>query len=116
MPSKDCKNSGESTKYVDRIEEFARFNVKTPVVRYRSIHEYKRAELHKLPSSSSWTKEETDCLMDLCEQFDLRFVTIADRFVSHLKNRYDQKQLRKLNLEGLCESAIDSKTKMPISE
>jgi len=90
--------------------------VKTPVVRYKSIHEYRKAGLHKLPSSSSWTKEETDCLMDLCEQFDLRFVIIADRFVSNLKDKYDQKQLRKLNLEGLCESAVDSKTKRPISE
>lgn len=40
-----------------------------------------------------WTKEETSQLFELCEQFDLRFVVIADRFspfrpVEDLKNRY----------------------------
>ncbi|KAK9161783.1 hypothetical protein Syun_008124 [Stephania yunnanensis] len=40
-----------------------------------------------------WTKEETDHLFELCEQFDLRFIIIADRFpssrsVEDLKNRY----------------------------
>lgn len=40
-----------------------------------------------------WTKEETDQLFDLCQQFDLRFVVIADRFpssrtVEELKDRY----------------------------
>lgn len=40
-----------------------------------------------------WTKEETDKLFDLCEQFDLRFIVVADRFptsrtVEELKNRY----------------------------
>ena len=109
-------SSGESQHQVDRIDQFARFNVKTPVVRYRSAREYVAAGLHKLPSSSSWTKEETDCLMDLCEQFDLRFVVIADRFVSNLKERYDEKQLRKLKLAGPRESAIDSKAKIPISQ
>jgi len=27
-----------------------------------------------------WTKEETDYLLDLLEQFDLRFVVVADRY------------------------------------
>lgn len=40
-----------------------------------------------------WTKEETDQLFDLCKQFDLRFIVIADRFpssrtVEELKDRY----------------------------
>lgn len=40
-----------------------------------------------------WTKEETDLLFSLCEQFDLRFIVIADRFpssrtVEELKDRY----------------------------
>ncbi|KAI8146957.1 hypothetical protein BJV82DRAFT_665062 [Fennellomyces sp. T-0311] len=43
-----------------------------------------------------WTKEETDYLMELCRQFDLRFVIIADRYqfgnskrsVEDLKDRY----------------------------
>ncbi|CAN0870865.1 SWR1-complex protein 4 [Linum grandiflorum] len=41
----------------------------------------------------SWTKQETDQLFDLCEQFGLRFVIVADRFPSsrtmeELKDRY----------------------------
>ena len=40
-----------------------------------------------------WSKEDTDRLFDLCEQFDLRFIVIADRFtpprtVEQLKSRY----------------------------
>ncbi len=40
-----------------------------------------------------WSREETDNLFDLCEQFDLRFIIIADRFtpprtVEELKGRY----------------------------
>lgn len=27
-----------------------------------------------------WTKEETDYLLDMLEQFDLRFVVVADRY------------------------------------
>lgn len=30
--------------------------------------------------SMGWTKEETDYLLDLLEQFDLRFVVVADRY------------------------------------
>eukprot|EP01028_Stygiella_incarcerata_P005292 TRINITY_DN2247_c0_g1_i1.p1 TRINITY_DN2247_c0_g1~~TRINITY_DN2247_c0_g1_i1.p1 ORF type:complete len:377 (-),score=111.98 TRINITY_DN2247_c0_g1_i1:49-1179(-) len=46
----------------------------------------------------SWTKEETNCLFDLCDRFDLRFPIIADRFgiqfphqhrsIPELQNRY----------------------------
>ena len=73
----------------DRIEQFAKLNYKTPVVKYVDHVEYLAAGLDKLPSSTSWTKLETDCLIDLCEQFDLRFHVIADRFVGALKERYD---------------------------
>jgi hypothetical protein len=27
-----------------------------------------------------WTKEETDYLLDMLEQYDLRFVVVADRY------------------------------------
>lgn len=30
--------------------------------------------------SMGWTKEETDYLLDLLEQYDLRFVVVADRY------------------------------------
>jgi len=31
-------------------------------------------------ANTDWSKEETDHLFDLCEQFSLRFIVIADRF------------------------------------
>ena len=57
--------------------------------------------------------------MDLCEQFDLRFVTIADRFFTHLKNAYDLKQIKEIkndDIEDLCKTAVDPLTRKPISE
>jgi DNA methyltransferase 1-associated protein 1 len=43
-----------------------------------------------------WTREETDYLFHLCQQFDLRFIVIADRYdypekertLEELKERY----------------------------
>lgn len=66
---------------------FAKYNKTVDVVRYTD------EEYAKYLSDSNWTREETDQLFDLCEQFDLRFIIIADRFtpsrsVEELKNRY----------------------------
>ncbi|XP_070671163.1 SWR1-complex protein 4-like isoform X8 [Malus domestica] len=52
------------------------------------IGDYSFAKYNKM-----WTKEETDQLFELCQQFDLRFIVIADRFpssrtVEELKERY----------------------------
>lgn len=65
--------------------------MKTEVVKYESSREYYDAKIDKLPSSTSWTKEETDCLMYLCERFNLRFTVIADRLALLVKDRYDRK-------------------------
>lgn len=70
---------------------FEKFNCRTDVVRYGSVSEYRQAGIDNLPSSSSWTKEETDCLMELCQRYNLRFLVIADRFVGYLKEKYDQR-------------------------
>eukprot|EP00878_Enallax_costatus_P034850 GHUV01038756.1.p1 GENE.GHUV01038756.1~~GHUV01038756.1.p1 ORF type:complete len:124 (-),score=39.18 GHUV01038756.1:61-432(-) len=40
--------------------------------------------------SMGWTKEETDYLLDMLEQFDLRFIVVADRY----NVRYKQQQWR----------------------
>lgn len=66
---------------------FAKYNKVVDVVRYTD------EEYTKYLSNSNWTREETDQLFDLCEQFDLRFIIIADRFtpsrsVEELKGRY----------------------------
>ncbi len=76
-------------KGMDRSEIFSKMNTKTEVIYYTSNLEYYKAKLDKLPSSSSWTKEETDCLMYLCKLYDLRFLIIADRFALTLKDFYD---------------------------
>lgn len=66
---------------------FAKYNKSVDVVKYTD------EEYEKHLADPMWTKEETDQLFELCKQFDLRFIVIADRFpssrtVEELKNRY----------------------------
>ncbi|KAL1840614.1 hypothetical protein VTJ49DRAFT_265 [Mycothermus thermophilus] len=53
---------------------FAKFNVKVSVPEYTD--DQYRANLE----SNEWTKEETDYLMELCRDFDLRWAVIWDRY------------------------------------
>ncbi|XP_074611802.1 DNA methyltransferase 1-associated protein 1-like isoform X1 [Acropora palmata] len=73
---------------------FARFNKTVDVPSY-SDEEYE-LYLHDAPPST-WTRDETDHLFDLCRRFDLRFIVIHDRFdkekyqgrtIEELKDRY----------------------------
>ena len=71
---------------------FSKYNKKV------KLHRYDDEEYRQLFSGDpSWSREETDYLMDMCERFDLRFVVIADRYdfkngvtrrVEDLKDRY----------------------------
>ncbi|KAL9255433.1 SWR1-complex protein 4-like protein, partial [Drosera capensis] len=66
---------------------FAKYNKSVEIIKYTD------EEYEKYLADSNWTREETDQLFDLCEQFDLRFVVIADRFpssrsIEELKERY----------------------------
>lgn len=66
---------------------FAKYNKTVDVVQYTD------EEYAKYLTDPNWTRHETDQLFDLCRQFDLRFIIIADRFtpsrsVEELKNRY----------------------------
>jgi DNA methyltransferase 1-associated protein 1 len=66
---------------------FAKYNKSVDILKYTD-EEY---ENHL--TDSVWTKEETDQLFEFCQNFDLRFVVIADRFpvsrtVEELKDRY----------------------------
>ncbi|KAM3687282.1 hypothetical protein ACB098_10G067200 [Castanea mollissima] len=66
---------------------FAKYNKSVDIVKYTD------EEYEKYLNDPGWTKEETDQLFDLCQQFDLRFIVIADRFsssrtVEELKDRY----------------------------
>lgn len=85
-------------------------------MRPRSKQEYLDAGIDNLPSSSSWSRLETECLFDLCEKYDLRFPAIADRYTDYLKARYDREQLARLNLTHLAETAVDPETREPISQ
>ena len=70
---------------------FSKYNKKIKLYRYDD-EEYRTL----LSGDPSWTREETDYLLDMCEKFDLRFVVIADRYtfggssrkVEDLKDRY----------------------------
>ncbi|KAK9136643.1 hypothetical protein Sjap_007237 [Stephania japonica] len=75
---------------------FAKYNKSVEVVKYTD-EEYEKHLTDPVGAilfcRLMWTKEETDRLFELCEQFDLRFIIIADRFpssrsVEDLKNRY----------------------------
>ncbi|XP_031498916.1 SWR1-complex protein 4 [Nymphaea colorata] len=66
---------------------FAKYNKHVDIIKYTD------EEYEKYLTDPDWTKEETDQLFDLCEQFDLRFIVVADRFptsrsVEELKSRY----------------------------
>lgn len=51
-----------------------KFNVKVSVPSYTP----EQYEAHF--KSEEWTKEETDYLMDLCRNFDMRWIVVADRY------------------------------------
>ena len=53
---------------------FAKFNIKV------SGPEYNDEQYETLLKSSEWSKEETDYLIDLALDFDLRWIAIADRY------------------------------------
>lgn len=44
------------------------------------VYSYSNDEYHQHLRDDDWTKEETDYLIDLCQQYDLRFVIITDRY------------------------------------
>ncbi|RMZ75035.1 hypothetical protein DV737_g5509, partial [Chaetothyriales sp. CBS 132003] len=52
----------------------SKWNVKVPVDRYTD------AQYADNFKSDDWSKEETDYLIQLCEDFDLRWILIADRY------------------------------------
>jgi DNA methyltransferase 1-associated protein 1 len=72
-------------KETDEVYPFAKFNRKVEVIRYTDQEYAKAMDLlnsrpHGKVANTDWSKEETDHLFDLCEQFSLRFIVIADRF------------------------------------
>ena len=56
---------------------FARFNKVCEVANYSEV------EYNRHLTDPSWTRPETDHLMDLAQRFDLRFIVMADRWDSN---------------------------------
>eukprot|EP00826_Nyctotherus_ovalis_P055938 TRINITY_DN7483_c0_g3_i4.p1 TRINITY_DN7483_c0_g3~~TRINITY_DN7483_c0_g3_i4.p1 ORF type:complete len:337 (-),score=78.67 TRINITY_DN7483_c0_g3_i4:18-1028(-) len=93
---------------------FAKLGRKLEIVRY-SEEEYRELIADINPS---WSKEETDLLFQLCENFELRFIVIADRFAQHteykrsieeLKDRYFSIAKRLLESRGDVDNQLVKK-------
>jgi DNA methyltransferase 1-associated protein 1 len=71
----DTISSGPRQDYEFSEENhFAKYNVQVPVPTY-TMEQYEE----KL-KADGWTKEETDYLIELCRDFGLRWIVIADRY------------------------------------
>lgn len=76
---------------------FAKYNKKVQIYRYDGEEWLNVISRDNALVQMGWTKEETDYLLDMLEQFDLRFVVVADRYnfpggqsrtLEDLKDRY----------------------------
>ena len=77
IPSSDEEKSDEAK----REYKFADLNTSS------GVYSYSNDEYHQHLRDDEWTKEETDYLIDLCQQYDLRFVIITDRYTWPDKER-----------------------------
>ena len=73
-----------TTRYSDEFP-MEKFNVKVPVPRYTE----EQYNVHL--KSETWTREETDYLMELCREYDLRWFVIADRWNFDPEEEKDKK-------------------------
>ncbi|KAI8086449.1 uncharacterized protein BX664DRAFT_335822 [Halteromyces radiatus] len=64
---------------------FARFDKQAGILQYTD------KDYDKHLKDPTWTKDETDYLMDLCKRYELRFPVIADRY------QYDPHRLRSID-------------------
>ncbi|EGE03070.1 SWR1-complex protein 4 [Trichophyton equinum CBS 127.97] len=71
----DKAGEGASSVETEETSAFAKYNIKAQHPRRYTTEEY-----DKLLKSDIWSREETDYLMDLVEEFDLRWIVIADRY------------------------------------
>lgn len=71
----DVQVKDETQQATQQQYMFAKYNIKAQVPKRYTDEQYQR---HL--QSDDWTREETDYLMDLVEEYDLRWVIIADRY------------------------------------
>lgn len=74
MDVDEKKEEGEA-KPLEQEYSFAKYNIKARVPRRYTDDEY-----NQRLRSDDWSRQETDYLMDLVEEYDLRWVVIADRY------------------------------------
>jgi DNA methyltransferase 1-associated protein 1 len=65
----------EAPKATEQDYAFAKYNVKPRLPRRYTDEEYARSL-----KSDDWSREETDYLVDLVNEYDIRWVVIADRY------------------------------------
>ena len=65
----------EEFKPTEQEYAFAKYNIKAKIP-----HRYSDEEYNRHLKSNDWSRQETDYLMDLVEEYDLRWVVIADRY------------------------------------
>lgn len=77
MDVDETKEAGkeEPAKPLEQEYSFAKYNVKPRLPRRYTDDEY-----NGILRNPDWTREETDYLMDLATEYDLRWVVIADRY------------------------------------
>ncbi|KAK2801862.1 swr complex subunit [Onygenales sp. PD_10] len=69
------KEPGHQEKKPEDVYAFAKYNVKAQLPKRYTDEQYNR-----FLKSHAWSREETDYLMDLAQEYDLRWVIIADRY------------------------------------
>ena len=73
----DLKSEAETDVKATQTEpqyHFAKFNVRV------NVPQYTDSDYDSLLKSNDWSKKETDYLIDLASEFDLRWILIADRY------------------------------------
>lgn len=71
----DTMNSTPRQEYEFSEDNFfSKYNVQVPVPSYTAEQYEEKLKVE------GWTKEETDHLLELCQEFDLRWIVIADRW------------------------------------
>ena len=79
----------------DEQYPFAKFNKHIEVLSYTE-EEYKNAvnNMNVDPRKAKWSKADTDLLFQLCDQFQLRFINITDRFNSIKEDESKKKDMK----------------------
>ncbi|EPS42009.1 hypothetical protein H072_4042 [Dactylellina haptotyla CBS 200.50] len=102
-PGQSAEEEEEEKQQMDY--QFARFNIKINVL------EYSDAEYDAVLKDDDWSRQETDYLFRLIQEYDLRWVVIADRFEFEGKDRTMEDL--KARYYSVCRNVMEMRT--PVS-